>query len=367
MKRVSEGRVSFFAPVETIVDRAMPVFYNPVMSLNRDIAIALLTAIGKKGMFIADPLAGSGVRSIRFLKELPKGTIKTLYANDSNPKFPALFKKQLKLNGISKKNVVISKNDASAFLLENQGFDYIEIDPFGSPNPFLDAACKRLSRDGILAVTATDTGALAGSFPDACRRKYWAEPLRNELMHEIGVRILIRKCQLVAMQYDKALVPIFSHATDHYDRIYLHSEKSKEYIKRILREHGFIQYCPKCFERAASGLNVERCACGTPMRIAGPLWLGVLWNHAVVKKMLPLTSGNTKKLMETIHGESHLDVIGFVDLHKVCKSLKAIVPKTETVIAALKKKGFVAARTHFCETGIRTNAPVTVLKKLLSS
>ncbi|MCU0373510.1 MAG: ATP-binding protein, partial [Ignavibacteria bacterium] len=42
------------------------------------------------------------------------------------------------------------------------GFDYIDIDPFGSPCPFLDAAIKRLSRGGILAVTATDTSALAG-------------------------------------------------------------------------------------------------------------------------------------------------------------------------------------------------------------
>ena len=36
-------------------------------------------------------------------------------------------------------------------------FDYIDIDPFGSPNPFLAAAIGRITRNGIVAVTATDT------------------------------------------------------------------------------------------------------------------------------------------------------------------------------------------------------------------
>ena len=73
--------------------------------------------------------------------------------------------------------------------MNSTGFDYIDVDPFGSPNPFLDAAIKRIARDGILAVTATDTAPLCGTYTNACRRKYWAVPLRNELMHEIGIRI----------------------------------------------------------------------------------------------------------------------------------------------------------------------------------
>ncbi len=366
MKKVSEGKVSFFAPIEKVISAAMPVFYNPIMHTNRDIAVALLTAIGRKGMFIADPLAGSGVRSLRFLKELPRGTIKTLYANDGNPKFPLLFKKQLKLNNIPAKNVIVSQKDASGFLLEHNGFDYIEIDPFGSPNQFLDAACKRLSRDGILAVTATDTGALAGSFPDACRRKYWAEPLRNELMHEIGVRILIRKVQLIGMQYDKALIPLFSHATDHYDRIYLQSEKSKSYVQRICAQHGYVLYCERCMSHSVSKHNLAVC-CKQNMRAAGPLWLGALWNHALVTKMKPHTEGQTRKLLDIIHGESHLAIVGFTDIHKLCKHLKCVVPKFDTIIMALKKKGYVAARTHFCDTGLRTDAPIDVVKKLLKN
>ncbi len=362
LTKLSEGKIAFFAPVAKVVSKELEVFYNPVMSLNRDISVLLLKAIGKKGLIIADPLAGTGIRSLRFLKELPKGMVKEIFVNDGNPKFQTLFKKQLKLNKISAKNVSISQKEASKFLLDGIGFDYIEIDPFGSPNQFLDAACKRMSRDGILAVTATDTGALAGSFPDACRRKYWAEPLRNELMHEIGMRILIRKVQLIGMQYDKALIPVFGHASDHYTRIYLHSEKSKSVIKTISSLHGFVRYCNNCGEHSSSGINVERCSCGTMMHVAGPLWLGSLWNHAIVAKMRKMSD---LKLVKLIHDESHINTVGFYDLHKLASMLNVSVPKTESIIKALDKKGYHAATTHFRDTAIRTNAPLQLIKKLL--
>ena len=66
--------------------------------------------------------------------------------------------------------------------LESAGFDYIEIDPFGSPTDFLESSIVRLSRRGILAVTATDTAPLCGTYPNTCKRKYsyWL-PLQDAL------------------------------------------------------------------------------------------------------------------------------------------------------------------------------------------
>ena len=113
-------------------------------------------------------------------------------------------------------------------MLESKGFDYIDIDPFGFPGRFLDAAALRIARKGILAVTATDLGALCGSFPKVCNRKYWAEPKRDYMMHETGLRILIRKIQLIGIQYEKALIPLFSYYKDHYFRIFFRCVKSKK-------------------------------------------------------------------------------------------------------------------------------------------
>src|SRR3989338_826550 len=101
----------------------------PIMRLNRDLAVLLLAALNRKGLVVADILAGTGVRSLRFLKELPAGTIKELRINDANPRFPALFRKQLRLNKLSRKKIVGGCEDASQFLLDCSGLDYIDIDP----------------------------------------------------------------------------------------------------------------------------------------------------------------------------------------------------------------------------------------------
>ena len=197
------------------ISKEMGVFYNPVMSLNRDVSVLLLDSIDKNNLQIADPLAASGVRSIRFLKELGKDKIKNISINDMSNDAIKSIKDNLALNKIQYRNnkkISIINEDANLFLLNSAGFDYIDIDPFGTPNPYLDSACRRLARNGILAVTATDTSALCGTYPGACIRKYWAIPRKDCMMHETGLRILIRKAQLVAAQYDKALNPIFSYS-----------------------------------------------------------------------------------------------------------------------------------------------------------
>ena len=60
-------------------------------------------------------------------------------------------------------------------------------------------------------------------------------------MHETGLRILIRKIQLVAAQYDKALTPIFSYSKEHYMRAFLKNEKGKHKVDKILKLHGFFK------------------------------------------------------------------------------------------------------------------------------
>lgn len=357
MRKIKEGSAEIFIPTEAKISKNLPVFYNPIMKLNRDITILLLQQFPP--MHLCDPLAGTGIRAIRFAKELK---YKSIAANDNNERAVALMRKNAKHNKVK---FEIYNKDANLMVLESKGFDFIDLDVFGSPNFMLDSSVKRLARHGILAVTATDTGALAGSFPNACKRKYWATPLRNEFMHETGIRILIRKVQLVAMQYDKALIPIFSHATDHYSRVYFHVEKSKSYVDKILAKYGYLLWCSNCLNRAVSKHNAAKCSCGNEFTTAGPLWLGPLWNHKVVKQMLPFAEERAEELLQVIHKESHIPIVGFYDIHRICKTLKTTVPKTELIIKELKKKTFKVSKTHFSEYGLRTDAPIDEIKKIL--
>ena len=100
MKKVTEESATIIAELPDAVSKEMEVFYNPVMKFNRDISILLLNSIDKNKLKIADPLAGSGIRSIRFLKELKKDKIKTISINDYSEKAIRSIKNNLKLNKI---------------------------------------------------------------------------------------------------------------------------------------------------------------------------------------------------------------------------------------------------------------------------
>lgn len=366
IQKLREGSCEFYASVGKI-SKKLPVFYNPDMRINRDICVLLLKS-SSVTLNIADILAGSGIRSIRLLKELPNSKIKSISINDSSPESIKLIKKNLKLNRIKSKAVIHNK-DANEFLINSSGFNYIDIDPFGSPNPFLDNSIKRLSRDGILAVTATDTSALAGSYLGSCQRKYWAKPLRNELMHEAGIRIMIRKVQLIGAQYEKALTPIFCHSTLHYIRVYFSCKKSKKAVDNILKQHGYLLYCNNCMSREVSKFNKSSC-CGKEMDFAGPLWLGSLWDAKLVNEMhknLKTDDKELVRLLSTIKDESSIPVVGFYSIPKLCKKLKKSVPKQELIIDKIRRKKARASQTHFALNSIRTDIEFKELIKIMKS
>src|SRR3989344_7340624 len=125
------------------INRSMEIFYNPAMESHRNISILLLNSIENERMNLADPLAGSGIRSIRFLQELKRNKINHLFVNDKKENFTWMFKKNLQLNNLNLGRVSVYNEEASLFLLNRVNdqnkpldfcgyFDYIEIDPFGS-------------------------------------------------------------------------------------------------------------------------------------------------------------------------------------------------------------------------------------------
>ncbi|MBW3004501.1 tRNA (guanine(10)-N(2))-dimethyltransferase [Candidatus Woesearchaeota archaeon] len=360
LKKLQEGSCSFYASVGKI-SKELPVFYNPEMKLNRDISILLLKSIPDKDLRILDLLAGSGIRSARFIKELPASKIKEVTVNDNNQESFKLIKKNLKLNKVRAK---VFNKDANELLINSEGFDYIDVDPFGSPNPFLDSAVKRLSRNGILAVTATDTSALCGSYISSCKRKYWAAPLRNYMMHETGIRILIRKVQLVAAQYDKALEPIFSHSTRHYMRVYFRCVKSKTAVDKILNNHKYLLFCNKCLEIIVHPQNKEVC-CKKAMAWAGPLWTGQLWDRKLLLSMLKKLDKENPALLNLIsiiNAESKINVPYFFSVPLICKHLKKSCPKQESILRIGK-----SAQTHFALDGIRSKINIKKLKKFIQA
>ncbi len=344
-KKIQEGMATILVPEEKKVSKKLPVFYNPLMKLNRDMTILLLNSVQLDDMQIALPLAGTGVRGVRLALELKKGKARSIIMNDMSPEAIKIIKENLNYNYITAN---IENKEASQFLLESKGFDYIDIDPFGNPNEFLDAAIKRLSRCGILAVTATDTSALCGTYPNVCKRKYWATPIRSEIMHEAGLRILIRRVQLIGTQYDRALTPIFSYSKNHYMRVFFKSKKSKKEGTEIINKH--------------------QCSRFQNNEDFGPFWAGQLNDLDIVREMTRLCDNyKNKKFLQTIAQETESNTLFFHDIHKTLKKHKLQKnPKKDTIIEAIKKKGYKATGTHFSPTAIKTDIPYEEFLKTIT-
>ncbi|MFW5991415.1 MAG: tRNA (guanine(26)-N(2))-dimethyltransferase [Candidatus Nanoarchaeia archaeon] len=342
-EEITEGEARLYVPKEKKVSKKLPVFYNPVMKLNRDITIGVLNSVGLDNMQIGLPLAGSGVRGVRLLLELKKGKAASIELNDMNPEAVELIKKNLKLNHLK---AGVHQKEANEFLLQSGGFDYIDIDPFGTPNPFLDAAIKRLSRCGVLAVTATDTAGLCGTYKNVCIRNYWATPSRSEVMHESALRILIRKVQLIGAQYERALTPVYSYAKDHYIRVFFKSKKSKRKADELIKQHGIVLLS-----------DGE----------AGPMWTGKLFDPGIADEVARTNRFEENiKFLNIISDESKLNTLFFYDVHSVKKREKIDnSPRKKKLVEAIIEKGYKASETHFCRTAIKTDMPYNEFLQLI--
>ena len=356
---ISEGETRLYVPVEggfgkrsSGKDRKPPVFYNSYMGLNRTLCVLFMKILGDEPVF-ADVLAGSGAKGLRVAVESGN----KVFLNDANEDAVRLIKRNIRLNGV---DAEVSSCDANSFLLKNSNkFDFIDIDPFGSPVPFIDSAILSSKKSGYIGLTATDTATLCGVYPGTCARRYQAVPLRSEFCHEAGLRILIGYAIRSAAKYDKGLTPVLSHSTRHYFRTYLTIKSGVEHANTSLAEMGFLYFCPTCkdFEYDQGVLPMKsKCECGGAMKISGPMWLGQINDTSFLKSMLDLPQEvATEKILNLLYGECHSPF--YYNIHNLAKESKTHVPKMEALLQCLNEKGFLATRTHFSPISVKTNAP----------
>jgi len=386
---IREGRVEIAVPkLEAFVtlpsDYApskAPVFYNPAMELNRDIAVLALQAYQKRlgeEIYVCEPLAGCGLRGIRFAKEVD--SVKKVLLNDLNPKAAKLANFNVKLNRVSKR-VVVENDDANLILSTHAAprkrFSFIDLDPFGSPAPYMDSAVRALRNGGMIALTATDLAPLCGVHPKACIRKYGARPLRTEYCHELAVRILAASLARAAAKHDVGVKMVFAHSTDHYIRVYAVSQYGARKADETLQNLGYIVHCFNCFHRETvngfpQAAIPNKCPeCGGSVETAGPLWTGKLVDKQFCELMITEASERRfkqhrriMKLLSTIREEAELPPTYYV-IDKMCGKLKLQIPPIQRIVAALKSRGFNAGKTHFNPRGVKSDASAkTVIETL---
>ncbi|MBN1160208.1 MAG: tRNA (guanine(10)-N(2))-dimethyltransferase [Candidatus Diapherotrites archaeon] len=352
-----------------------PVFYNPKMEFSRDVSVCMISSYQKLNHYklrIADPLAGTGIRGIRYANEIEN--VEKVWVNDLDEFSVKVIKENVKSNKLN--NVEVSNKDANLFLDEHQHdkFNVIDLDPFGTAMPFLDSAIRSLYlHGGFITLTATDTSALCGAFPESCMRRYFAVPAHNEHMKEIGARILVGAMIRQFAVYERTFEPVFTQSSDHYFKVFGVVKPSPSIVKKNLSQIGFIKYC-KCgyFDESKFELTESNCpVCKKKMQVAGPLWLGELHSKEYLEEALDFakkselgTQKRVIKLFETVIGEVGFPVL-FYDTDRFSKRLKNPPKKLETTMNNLKKKGYKVAKTHFVPTAFKTAAPFKeVLKEI---
>jgi tRNA (guanine26-N2/guanine27-N2)-dimethyltransferase len=284
-----------------------------------------------------------------------------------------LIKENIKINGFEEKILATRKN--ANVLLHEKKFHIVDIDPFGTPSPFLDAASA--SALNMLSVTATDTAPLCGAHLNSGIRKYGAVPLNTEYHGEMGLRILLGACARELGKHEKGMLPLFSHVTRHYVRTYLEITPGARKADKTIKSLGFNIHCTTCgFRGPVYGLAVQiekECpVCGENTQIAGPLWLGPFkepnfCNETISElDVLPLnTKDKAKKLITLCRDE--LDIPMFYDQHVICKELGVSATGIETLLEAMRAHGFEASRTHFSGTSFRTDAPIDKIKEVIKA
>jgi tRNA (guanine26-N2/guanine27-N2)-dimethyltransferase len=371
---ITEGKTRLLVPAkdgygETDSDRPRkaPVFFNPRMKLNRDVTCSVVRALigTNPELTFLDLLAGSGAKGVRVARE----TGAPVHLNDGNEEAVAAIRENSALNNL---DVTITCENANKVLHDHfNKFDFIDLDPFGTPVPFIDNAVMMAKTDGCLGITATDTAPLCGVYPESCYRKYSAVPLRGEFCHEVGLRILVGHTARAAARYARGIECFFSHSTDHYFRAFIRLNQGKEKAKESLREMGYVYYCPSCFARETSKGPLPEakncpCGCGKPYKVAGPLWLGTIKDDdfcgSLIESSAYLEGKRLTKLITTIRDELHQPF--YYDIHRVCDALNVSVPSMEIIFKALSD--YRVTRTHFNPTAIKTNAPVEEIKRALS-
>jgi tRNA (guanine26-N2/guanine27-N2)-dimethyltransferase len=366
MRTVSEGGVAIRVPEDPTEGAGEAVFYNPEQELNRDLTVAVLRAyrdrMARNGReesveSYLDAMTATGIRGVR---AAAAGFDVT--ALDIDPDAVALARENLRANDL---DATVGRRDANVDLHSNY-YDVVDLDPFGTPIPFVDSAFRGTRE--VLCVTATDTAPLCGAHFEPGIRRYGAVPRNTEYHAEMGLRVLLSALARTGARYDVGVSPLLSHATRHYVRTYLALDRSASAANATVAELGYVYHCQDCLYRGTEAdliadppADCPNCE-GERVVAAGPIWLGAIRDREFVEEVAENVTAEmgeadpARDLLETLRAE--LDESTHYDQHRLCEAWGRSAAPMEEFLDDLRAAGFQASRAHYSGTGFKTDASV---------
>lgn len=276
--------------------------------------------IAQTSFRILDALSATGLRALRYAREIPMTT--TITANDLSPSATASIKLNAEHNELSHKinpttSDAIEHMHRAAAGAGNGPMNYnvIDLDPYGTAAPFLDAAVRAIADGGLLCVTCTDSGVFASlGYLEKTYSQYGGLPLKGPHAHEGGLRLILHAIATSAAKYGLAIEPLLSLSIDFYARIFVRIHHSPVEVKLLVSKTMMVyscdagcgawsvQYLARTREKKAkngdtfynftpelapsAGTHCEHC--GFKTHQAGPMWGGPLHNPHFVQNILDM-------------------------------------------------------------------------------
>jgi tRNA (guanine26-N2/guanine27-N2)-dimethyltransferase len=468
---ITEGTATMRFPA----DQESTVFYNPVQVQNRDLSVLMIalyaerravrravkekrkelnqqqvkgdalqqqlndyeaTLDGQKllvqdeskddgGISILDALAASGLRSIRYWKEIPG--VRHVTINDLEEAAIKRAKDNLQHNHLEDvllednqkrlKGICVHHGDATHELymsrrpqslrtftlnkLQEQQqpmWDVIDLDPYGSAAPFLDGAVQAVENGGLLCITCTDMAALGGSHPETAYGRYASLPIQSaKYLQELALRILLHTIAVSAARYGRTIRPVLSVGMAFYVRVFVEIHNDKKGVSDLSLNIGQVYQSTKCstFATMAHGVmggkkgNVyqsmrlapSNCPeTGAAFKVGGPIWLGALHDKTVIGTALERLShseGSSPK-MEFLATRARLEGLLtsvseeieaplYYTLPDLCRTLHCSSPPLKRVMAGIYNAGYQVSGFHKESDAIKTNAPSHVVWDVLKA
>jgi len=385
------------------------VFHNPAMAGSRTRSVLLMAHAIESGMLgdseirALDGLSASGLRARRWLNELPSNSSSRLIATVGDMEQNALDWAMKTEAEFPSKNGEFNSllGDLRASVI-SQGWHWVDIDPFGSPVPFLDTAIQSLARRGVLEVSATDTAALTGSSKNPLMRRYGARVRLDKLKHDSGLRVLMATVARAAARHDRSIIPLLAIWDSHHLRVSVRVLRLMEGANNLESSLGWRVYNPTKEEVEAStnsGLLPEDSGTDLPIRcflplshpvaredkrVSGPMWIGPMGDKDVMASM---TVERSLELCGAIYSEN--DIANWsqknveLENRKIARAVRNIAEESEAIETThlvpvdelsswlerggppsparmaelLNQAGYTSSVSHYAEPAFRSEAP----------
>ncbi|KAL8798382.1 MAG: hypothetical protein Q9182_006704 [Xanthomendoza sp. 2 TL-2023] len=379
---------------------------------------------------VLDALSATGLRALRYVKEIPQVTSVT--ANDLSPAATVSIQLNAEYNGVTNK-IQPTTGDAKALMYHTIAhsknlFHVIDLDPYGTAVPFLDAAVQAVPDGGLLCVTCTDSGIFASvGFLEKTFSQYGGVSWKGTQGHEAGLRLILNAVATSAARYGLAIEPLLSLNIDFYARLFVRIRRSPADVKFLASKTMIVYNCDHgcgsfstqymASSREREGKNGDKyhthslaqgppatpfCEhCGFKTHLAGPMWGGPLHNPHFITKILDVLPSLDSKvygtipriegmltlaLNETLFQEpekllpqdSTLDssIISldptlrdphpfFITPSILARTLHCSIPSDAALRGALIGLGYRITRSHTEAGSVRTDAPWRVIWEIM--